>query len=206
MQQTKFRFYALILCAALIVIFAIQIFSSRFEDAFILTKDAWVQPWRFLTSIFLHGSLMHLLYNLIALAFFGSILEKMIGGKRFFLVFFVTGILANAIAVNFYSASLGASGAIFGVIGALIVIRPMLTVWAFSLPMPIFVAGIIWVIGDVIQTFVPSNIGTIAHLSGIFFGLIFGFVFRKKFSARYKESKTHVEEKSIRAWENSWMR
>jgi len=91
--------------------------------------------WRFLTAVFLHGGVGHILFNGFALLLFGSILERFVGGRRFLIVFFVTGILANLISVNFYSSSLGASGAIFGVIGALVIVRPGLTVWAFGMPM-----------------------------------------------------------------------
>src|SRR3989338_128069 len=138
----KFRFYAIKLSLAIIVVFIFQIFVLDFTEMFVLNSTAFQQPWRFLTAIFLHGGLGHLVYNLFALLLFGSILEQLIGGKRFLFVFFLTGILANLVSVNFYSSSLGASGAIFGVLGALIFVRPMMVVWAFGLPMPIFVAGI----------------------------------------------------------------
>ena len=61
-------------------------------------------------------------------------------------LFFISGILANLISVNFYNSSLGASGAIFGVIGALVVVRPWMFVWAFGLPLPMIVAGILLVL------------------------------------------------------------
>ena len=117
---------------------------------------------------------------------FGSILERLAGGRKFLAVFFITGILANFLSVNFYSTSLGASGAIFGVIGAIIVTRPMLPIWAFGLPMPIFIAGILWGVGDVIGAygFLSGNpidsTGNLAHLSGMFLGLIFGAIYKTK--------------------------
>ena len=136
----KFRFYAFKLGIIMFIVFLVQLTIESFTDLFVLNQIAWTQLWRFLTAIFLHGSILHLLYNLFALVLFGSILEKLIGGRKFLWIFFISGILANIIAVNFYDSSLGASGAIFGIIGALIVIRPMLMVWAFGRPMPIFVA------------------------------------------------------------------
>jgi membrane associated rhomboid family serine protease len=174
------KFYTLWLTGIIIVFFIFQSLSGGFTDALILNQESFSQPWRFVSAIFLHGSLSHLVYNLFALILFGLILESLVGSKKFLLLFFITGILANLISVNFYFASLGASGAIFGIIGALAVIRPMMTIWAFGLPMPMFVAAIIWAAGDIIQTFVPTNVGTIAHLSGIFFGVILGLFFRKK--------------------------
>ncbi len=178
-MHIKFRFCALKLCLFIFIIFIIQLFFDKFTQLFLLNSYSYSQIWRFFTSIFLHGNFIHLLYNVFALALFGSILEKIVGGRRFLILFFVTGILANIFSINFYDNSLGASGAIFGVIGALVVLRPLMVVWAFGLPMPMFVAGILWAVGDAIGIFMPSNVANLAHLSGMFFGLIFGVLYRK---------------------------
>lgn len=200
----KFKFYALKLSGIIILIFLMQLFIPGFTELFLLDSNSWIQPWRFLTSIFLHGDLIHLFYNLFALALFGSILEKLIGKRGFLMIFLVSGILANLISVNFYPSSLGASGAIYGVIGALIVVRPMMIIWAFGLPMPIFIAGILWAAGDAIGIFVPSNVANIAHLSGMAFGLIIGIFYRKK-RVRRKKHKIYFNEGSVRQWEDRWL-
>jgi membrane associated rhomboid family serine protease len=68
--------------------------SGAYTDALALeTASVASRPWTMLTYIFLHGSFAHLFYNMFALALFGSILERVIGGKRFLFVFFVSGIL-----------------------------------------------------------------------------------------------------------------
>jgi uncharacterized protein len=203
------KFYALWLSGIIMIFFVVQIVSTGFTENLMLDSNSFVQPWRFVTAIFLHGSTTHLLYNLFALVLFGLILESLIGSKRFLIVFFVTGILANLISVNFYDASLGASGAIFGIIGALTIVRPLMTIWAFGLPMPMFLASIIWIFGDIIQTFIPTNVGTIAHLSGIFFGAIFGIFFRRKVLRKKelnKERDLEIDEETIKKWEDNWMR
>ncbi|MEK6894047.1 MAG: rhomboid family intramembrane serine protease [Nanoarchaeota archaeon] len=181
-RRKRFRFYALKLCGIMFVIFLIQLLINGFTELFLLDSNYPMQIWRFVTAIFLHGGLAHLLYNIFALALFGSMLEKMIGSRKFLIVFFVTGILANIVSVNFYDSSLGASGAIFGVIGSLVVIRPLMFIFAFGFPMPLFVAGILWVVGDLIGFFYStgSNTANLAHLSGMFFGLVLGFIYRKK--------------------------
>lgn len=208
----KQRYYPLWLSLTMIVIFIVQLLSDSFTDLLILNESSWFQPWRFVTSIFLHGSLAHLILNLFALLLFGLILEKFIGSKRFLIVFLVTGILANLIAVNFYNSSLGASGAIFGVIGALIVIRPMLPIWAFGLPMPMFVAGMIWAGADILGAYgflagnPIDNTGNIAHLSGMFFGLVFGFLFRKLVDRRVKKHNVSIDEHEVRLWEDRYMK
>ncbi|MBM3231926.1 rhomboid family intramembrane serine protease [Candidatus Pacearchaeota archaeon] len=181
-RRKRFRFYSLKLCGIIFVVFLIQLFVSGFTDLFLLNDKAPSQLWRFVTPIFLHGGFAHLLYNAFALALFGSMLERIIGSRRFLLVFFISGILANIVSVNFYDSSLGASGAIFGIIGSLIVIRPLMMIFAFGFPMPIFIAGIVWALGDLIGFFYSTsgNTANIAHLSGMFLGLILGFVYRKK--------------------------
>lgn len=170
-----------------------------------LNEQSWFQPWRFVTAIFLHGSLPHLLYNLFALLLFGLILEKLVGSKKFLYIFFISGILANVISINFYPSSLGASGAIMGVIGALAIIRPMMTVWAFGLIMPMAVAAVLWVAGDIIGVFFPSNKGNIAHLSGVLCGIVFGIIFRIKHHVKNKSSKIDISETLIDSWEKNYM-
>ncbi len=182
-KKNMFRFYALKLCGLMVVIFLVQLFLKRFTEYFLLDSNKITEVWRFITSIFLHGGFAHLLYNIFALALFGSMLERFLGGKRFLIIFFVSGILANLVSVNFYNSSLGASGAIFGVIGALIFIKPLMFIWAFGFPMPLFVAGIIWAVGDIMGFFgfsTTDNVANLAHLSGMFFGLILGFAYKKK--------------------------
>ena len=160
--------------------------------------------------MFLHADIGHLAYNMFALALFGSILEKLIGSRGFLVSFFVSGILANIISVNFYSSSLGASGAIFGVIGTLILVRPMMTIWAFSMPMPIFLAGILWAVGDLIGAYgflvgnPLNNTGNIAHLSGMLIGLLLG-VFYRDWKRKKEVKKEIIVEEDIRNWEDSYM-
>lgn len=207
----KFKFYAFKLSGIIILVFLAQLFIKGYTEFFVLNERALSgEVWRFLTAIFLHGGLAHLILNLFALLLFGSILESLIGGRKFLFVFFVSGILANLVSVNFYPSSLGASGAIFGVIGALIVIRPLMPVWAFGLPMPIFVAGIVWAAIDVfgaIGFFAGNpidNTGNIAHLSGMFFGFVFGALFRKR-RVRWSE-RIVLDEPMIRRWEDDYIR
>ena len=108
-RKNRFRFYALKLCGWIFVVFLLQLFVEGFTELFLLDSSAFVKIWRFFTSIFIHGGLAHLLYNVFALGLFGSMLERLIGSKRFLIVFFFTGLFANLISVNFYDSSLGAS-------------------------------------------------------------------------------------------------
>ncbi len=194
----KIKYYSLWLVLVCIFVFLLQAVIPGFTDLFLLNQQAYPQLWRFVTSIFLHASMGHLFYNMLALGLLGFILEKLVGSRKFLLIFFASGIFANLIAVNFYSASLGASGAIYGIIGALTIIRPFMMVFAFGVPLPMFGVAILYVVVNLVQTFVPSDIGTIAHLSGIVIGFLFGLFLRKKSP---KKQKIVISEAYITDWE-----
>jgi len=201
------KFVTLWLSLVCIIFFIFQLIIPNFTDFFILNSSSYAQPYRFITSIFLHGSFSHLIFNLFALILFGLILESLVGSKRFLMIFFVSGILANLVSVNFYPFSLGASGAIYGIFGTLTIIRPLMTVWVFSLPMPMFFAAIIWIVLSIIGIFNPTdNTGHIAHLSGILFGFIFGIILKiKNKQQRVKKEKIHIPEEYMQRWEDSWI-
>jgi uncharacterized protein len=203
--MTKLKFFTLWIALVLVLMFILQSFVTGFTDFFLLNESSWIQPWRFFTSMFLHGSLLHLVSNLFALLLFGLILESIIGSNRFLGIYLVSGILANLIAVNFYSSSLGASGAIMGIIGALAIIKPFMTVWAFGMILPMSVAAVLWIILDAIGIFIPSNVGHIAHLSGIVFGVIFGLIYRFNHDTRRKRHMVEVPEHILRRWETLYM-
>jgi membrane associated rhomboid family serine protease len=200
-------FYAIWLSLICIIVFVLQNTISWFTNAFVLDQTSWIQPWRFVSAIFLHASLSHIVFNLFALVLFGLILESVIGSKRFLIVFFASGIIANLLAVNFYDSSLGASGAIYGILGCLTILRPKMVVWVYSLPMPMFVATILWIGAGIMGIFFPSNVGDIAHLSGIGVGFIFGLFFMNKFrEIPEKKERIVFDESSVRKWEDQMMR
>lgn len=206
----KERFYSLWFSALIIVIFLIQVLFPGFTDLFMLTPEAVPKIWQFVTAIFLHGSITHLLFNLFALFLFGLILERTIGSQRFLVVFFATGILANIISYPFTPNALGASGAIMGIIGTLAILRPMMSVWAFGMIIPMFIAAILWVGESLLGIFGFGNqgIGYIAHLSGVFSGILYGFYLRlqnKRARVSY-EKKIDLPEETIHAWEETYMR
>lgn len=77
------------------------------------------QWWRFITPIFLHGSLLHLGSNSLFLYILGSQMEQIYGSKRYFLVYMTAGIFSFIVSYIYSSVpSLGASGALFGLVGA----------------------------------------------------------------------------------------
>ena len=142
-------------------------------------------PWTPLTAIFLHINLDHLLFNMIALLIFGSILEKRIGNQPFFALFIISGIIGNLgylITVsNPIIPVIGASGAIYGVMGTLAVLEPYRLVYLYGLmPLPMAGAAILWALGDIMGLFTPSNIAHGAHLAGMLIGVLYGLQLRNR--------------------------
>ena len=139
------------------------------------------RPWTVVTSLFLHGSIGHILANMITLYFFGRYLCALIGGKKFVTVYFAGGILGNIFYVLLappLSIAIGASGAVFAVAGVLTVMRPKLRVFVFPIPapLPLWVA----VIGGFLIISLFPNVAWQAHLGGLAFGLTIGYFFRKR--------------------------
>lgn len=179
-----------------------MIFDPWLTSNFLLMQgDIFTRPWILVTHMFLHGSISHLLFNMYALVIFGSILEQKIGNKRFLQLYFLAGIIAGFVASFAYPRSLGASGAIMGVLAALIILMPDLRVlFFFAIPMPFWVAGVVWALLDLAGVFFPHGVANLAHLVGMAVGILYG-LYIKNMKGRFQKSlssKTHLSEKDIR--------
>ncbi|MBI4894953.1 MAG: rhomboid family intramembrane serine protease [Candidatus Aenigmarchaeota archaeon] len=201
------KYSSLILVAICVVVFVLQYSITGFTDTFVLdSSKVWQEPWRLITSIFLHGGLEHLVFNMFALALFGFILENTIDTRKFLFLFFVGGFVASIFSAIFYSSSLGASGAIFAVIGTLAIVRWKMTVWFFGIPMPMFVAAVLWAITDIVGVFYPSNVANFAHLAGLGFGIIFAYFVREYIDKGEKKKKRVIKDDEIDEWEDFYFR
>jgi membrane associated rhomboid family serine protease len=122
---------------------------------------------------------------MIALFFFGIYLEQRISKRSYVLIFLLSGIIGN-VGYMFTSpadiSGLGASGAIYGIMGTLTVLTPRAVVFIYGIPMPMFVAAIFWFVSEYFGLFTPDNIGHGAHLGGLAVGIISGIYFRNKLS------------------------
>ncbi len=141
------------------------------------------RPWTIVTNMFVHApfpSLGHILANMFTLHFFGNFLIRLMGEKRFFIIYFGGGLLGNILYLMMsplYSIAFGASGAVFAVAGALAYLRPKQTVFIFPIPVPIP----LWIAvigGFVILSFFPG-VAWQAHLGGLLFGLGAGYLFKR---------------------------
>ena len=151
------------------------IFILGLKPAFFLQ-----QPWTILTSMFVHAGFFHLFGNMLTLFFFGTFLSRMVGDGRFLLLYFGGGILGGIMFILLsqpFNWAVGASGAVFALGGALTVMMPKLKVFIIPIPVPVP----LWVAvfgGFVILSFL-SFVAWQAHLGGLIFGLIAGYIFKR---------------------------
>lgn len=138
------------------------------------------QAWRLLSSVFLHGNVFHLVINMAALISAGLIVERIYGHRLFGLIYFGSGIVGSALSLHFASqttVAVGASGAIFGVTGALFVAifqhRKSLPK-SFSKQM---IASLSFFITySLVQSFTKDGIDTAAHIGGLVAGSMLAFI------------------------------
>jgi membrane associated rhomboid family serine protease len=164
-----------------LVVFLAQYASPTVQSAIAFVPAvAQSEPWRFLTSAFAHGGLTHIAFNMYALWVMGSYLEPMLGRARFVAIYLLSALggsvmylllasppSAAEIAVgdygNWWTGAVGASGAVFGLFGAFLVLQRRLGRSA---------AGMYVIIGiNAVIGFLPGlNIAWQAHLGGLLTG------------------------------------
>jgi len=138
------------------------------------------QYWRLLTSMFLHGGVAHLAVNLFGLYQLGTLYEAMFGSRRFLLIYFVAGIAASVTSMLHIAPdgfSVGASGAIFGILGAFVFSVRRSPKWRHERSARGIVNQVIfWIAANIIIGMQIPQIDNAAHIGGLVAGLILGFV------------------------------
>ena len=143
--------------------------------------DFWSRPWTLISAMFTHVGIWHFIGNMVVLFFFGRFLIMLVGQNWFLLVYFVGGIFGNILFLLLGdAAAIGASGAVYAIAGALVVLMPNLRVYVyFLIPMPLWVVVVvffgIWSIPGLFE-----GIAWQAHLGGLAVGLIAGYYFRRR--------------------------
>jgi membrane associated rhomboid family serine protease len=128
--------------------------------------------WRLLTAAFLHGSFLHIAFNMYVLFALGPTLERILGHTRYLLLYILSAIggsVASYLISNMNTVSVGASGAIFGLMGALVVAGRRLK---YDVTQVLVLLGINVVIG-----FVSPGVDWRAHLGGLITGAIVAAIF-----------------------------
>jgi rhomboid protease GluP len=146
------------------------------------------EAWRLLSSIFIHIGIIHLIMNLYALLYVGSLLEPFIGKTKFIIAYFVCGLLASTASIwwHTFSVSAGASGAIFGLFGVFIALLTTNFIEkSFRKPLLIYM-GIY--IGINLLNGLNSGVDAAAHIGGLVTGIIIGYII--SYTIIVKESKS----------------
>ncbi|UCG95603.1 MAG: rhomboid family intramembrane serine protease [archaeon] len=137
--------------------------------------------WTPITSIFVHGNIVHLFFNMLALFFFGRALEEDMSKNKFIIIFLVGGIVGNIFSMFFYSPYelfVGASGAIFTIMGVAMIKKPFeLIFFPTLIPIPLLFVGIVYTLYTILAFFFGGdpNVAYTAHLAGLGLGVLIGF-------------------------------
>lgn len=145
--------------------------SYRYPDGSIelvrgVSDGAW---WQLLTSAFTHVQVLHIGFNMLALFFLGPMLENVLGRWRFLAVYLVSALAGSAAVMLFaepHSQTLGASGAIFGLMGALAVMALKVRGQVQSV--------LTWIALNLVFTFTVSGISWQGHIGGLAGGAVIG--------------------------------
>ena len=138
--------------------------------------------WTIATYMFVHGPLWHIAFNMLSLWMFGTQIERDWGTRRFLRYYFMCGLaaaacvlVANAIVGDWRTPTIGASGAIFGVLVAFGVLYPEQTILMnFLFPIKAKYLVMIYAAIQLVTTFGPNTgVSTIAHLGGMAFGYLY---------------------------------
>lgn len=144
--------------------------------------------YRLLTNMFLHFGIMHLFNNMISLLALGSILEREAGHLKILIIYVLSGI-GGGMAVNFFGSEFslhgGASGAIFGVMGAVLI-------FLIRKSDPRVPRAVLLIVYNVAYTFISSGISVESHVGGLITGIVLALIL-----IRGDENGGH---KSYRAW------
>lgn len=151
------------------------------------------QVWRLLTATMLHGGLMHLALNMFGLWEPGRQLARQIGNGQFLLVYLASALCGSAASLHFSaqaSVSIGASGAVFGVLGALVA-----SSWKHRSELPALSSKRLWsgpglfLVYALVQGFGSARVDNAAHVGGLLAGLLLGLLLVVRFDAERPQDR-----------------
>ncbi|MGH3049256.1 MAG: rhomboid family intramembrane serine protease [Gaiellaceae bacterium] len=131
--------------------------------------------WRLVTAMFLHGFLLHIAFNMLALWWIGAPVEQYLGGTRYVGLYFVSGLAgsAGALLQSPTTPVVGASGAIFGVLGAMLILEYQATGRLTGNAMT-------WIVINLVISFLPgANISWGGHIGGLVGGILVTLAFAR---------------------------
>jgi rhomboid protease GluP len=168
------------------IVFAFEALLNAWDNQRVLIHMGALLPhremngewWRLLTSMFLHAGWLHWATNSWALYQLGTLFELLFGSRRFAFTYFATGIIAGIASSMYLSGpAVGASGAIFGILGAFI-----FSIWRSpqyrNQPWTRGLIGqlVFWIAVNIVISYQFPFIDKVAHIAGLIAGLLLGFI------------------------------
>ncbi|MBN2330442.1 MAG: rhomboid family intramembrane serine protease [Candidatus Aenigmarchaeota archaeon] len=179
--------WAMILVNVLVFELIFSMPESMLEQAFeILSFSSanFLEVWRWLTSMFVHASPSHLFFNMIALYFFGRVLEDELSTGQWLGIYFISGIAGNIVyGLTSTAPAVGASGCIFGMLGAAMLLKPKEPIRIYLLPLPLGLIAVLYILTQAALAAVPTDvvgIAYMAHIGGLVAGSAMLFFFEPK--------------------------
>jgi len=200
-KHRKKPYFTIILIAINVLIFIFTFFSADFENEIIWEYGAIPDQilegkslLTLITSMFLHGGVMHLVGNMWFLWVFGDNIEHHLGKIKYIIFYFLTGIIAALIHIYTIPAeymnipTIGASGAISGILGGYAILFPKnrirAFIWFYFRPIffyvPAFIYVGIWFLYQLLYLGTPTMIAYMAHIGGFISGIILIKLFKKR--------------------------
>jgi membrane associated rhomboid family serine protease len=188
MQDSRYPMVTLGIMGACFVVFLLQIAFPWLTSLIAITPSQAVEGmyWQFVTYMFAHGSITHLGLNMLALFIFGSVMERILGRKRYITLYLVSGVGSAGFHILLTGISdipmLGASGAVFAVLTAYAFKFPRNIIFIFpGIPLPaallvVFFAAFEFLSG--IFGFEPG-IANFGHLGGILIGILMMYYWKR---------------------------
>ncbi len=161
-----------------VVMFILQQFSSEVVNWLAFNPVfGYLQPWRLLTAAFVHGSFMHLLFNMLMLYLIGSSVEHALGWWRYLSVYLLSAVGGSMLIVGWVMVqpqsaatwTVGASGALYGLLAAILILQKRAGMSTTSILVLLAV--------NLIYSFTMSNVSWQAHVGGFLMGLLATAVF-----------------------------
>ncbi len=193
-----------------IIFYPIVLTSENYVKYVAIQPNYFMQGkylWTLFTSVFMHANITHLLINMFVLFSLGGLCEKIIGRKRYFWFYLISGIIASLSFVLFAyflgntplgakifgapdSLAVGASGAIFAIAGLFMILTPRLRFAIIFLPFFSFPAYImiplVLVVTWIFSSAAGFGVGNTAHFGGFLVGVFYALYLRQKYKRKTK--------------------
>lgn len=169
----------------------LNLLGALFTNSSILS----LQAWRMITSAFLHSSVLHIGMNMFALWQIGKLVYEYYGGKLLLIIYVLSAIAASIASILLVPSSyaVGASGAIFGILGVIFANTIKRNAYAASFPITQDEILQIFIYSAIITLLPGLQVNIVAHIAGFVAGVGLGYVFDHKLSAYRNEVSQKLE-------------